>query len=152
MLPTPNKFFLTTGKGEGGTELNAFDAALLDAGLGNQNLLKVSSILPPGAIEIPVTKIPPGSLVPVAYGAVTSNQPGELISAAVGVGISGDTYGVIMEFHGYCPQNEAAEIVADMVREGFRVRGLPLQDLKVAAIDHRVGSAGSVFAAVVLGY
>ena len=38
----------TAGRAEGGTPLNAFDNALLAAGIGNINLIKVSSILPPG--------------------------------------------------------------------------------------------------------
>ena len=36
----------TAGRAEGGTTLNAFDNALLAAGIGNINLIKVSSILP----------------------------------------------------------------------------------------------------------
>ena len=46
-LPTPRKFTLLRAA-EGGTKLNAFDNALLAAGIGS-NLLKVSSILPPEA-------------------------------------------------------------------------------------------------------
>ncbi|NMB16013.1 MAG: pyruvoyl-dependent arginine decarboxylase, partial [Firmicutes bacterium] len=49
MLPTPEKFTLVAGGSEGPTGLNAFDNALLAAGLGNLNLVRVSSILPPGA-------------------------------------------------------------------------------------------------------
>ncbi|HBG22160.1 MAG TPA: pyruvoyl-dependent arginine decarboxylase, partial [Peptococcaceae bacterium] len=41
MLPVPSKFNLVTGSGEGATPLNAFDAALLDAGIGNLNLVRV---------------------------------------------------------------------------------------------------------------
>lgn len=41
-------YTLVGGSGEGATRLNAFDAALLDAGVGNTNLIKLSSILPPG--------------------------------------------------------------------------------------------------------
>ncbi len=36
----------TSGSAEGTTPLNAFDNALLAAGIGNINLVKVSSILP----------------------------------------------------------------------------------------------------------
>jgi pyruvoyl-dependent arginine decarboxylase len=43
------KLYLVAGKAEGGTPLNAFDNALLDAGIGDVNLIKVSSIIPPGA-------------------------------------------------------------------------------------------------------
>ena len=64
----PKRFFLTSGSGEASTELNAFDAALLDAKIGDTNLVKLSSILPPWAEEIEPYELPKGSLVPLAYG------------------------------------------------------------------------------------
>src|SRR3989344_5396991 len=39
---------VTSGKGEGLTELAAFDAALQDAGISNYILIYLSSIIPPG--------------------------------------------------------------------------------------------------------
>ena len=41
------KIVLTTGTGEGPTPLAAFDAALLDAGVANYNLIHLSSVIPP---------------------------------------------------------------------------------------------------------
>lgn len=152
MLPTPTKYALVAGKGDGRTILTAFDAALLDAGAGNLNLLRVSSILPPNCQLVPELRIPPGSLVPVAYGTISSAKPGDTIAAAIGVGISEDTYGVIMEFEGFCTKEEAEETVANMVREGFANRHLPLVNLKVKGIEHQVEEVGSVFAAAVMWY
>jgi len=40
------KVSITSGRSEGPTRLNAFDNALLDAGIGDVNLITVSSILP----------------------------------------------------------------------------------------------------------
>ena len=103
MLATPYLFTLVAGFGEGKTKLNAFDAALLASGLGNLNLIKVSSILPPGAKYRRNLEIPFGSLVPTAYGSLSSIQPGEMIAAAVAVGIpAADTFGVIMETSDFC--------------------------------------------------
>ena len=79
MLPTPKKYTLVAASAEGPTELNAFDHALLAAGIGNLNLLKVSSILPPGAELVERLAIPSGSLTPTAYGAIQSETPGEYI-------------------------------------------------------------------------
>ncbi len=97
--PLPKHFFLTAGKGEASTGLNAFDAALLDAGIGDTNLIKMSSILPPAAIEIPPRELPKGSFVPLAFGDIASSQPGTTISASVAVGIPEDpsAAGLIME-------------------------------------------------------
>lgn len=152
MLPVPSKFNLVTGSGEGVTPLNAFDGALLDAGIGNLNLVRVSSILPPGAQNYPGLQILPGTLTPTAYGYITSSSPGQMIAAAVGVGISEDTYGVIMEYEGCCTKEEAEKKVQMMVEDGFRMRNLRLKEVIVRGIGHRVEKIGSVIAAVVLGY
>lgn len=153
MLPTPTKFALVSGTAEGYTRLNAFDHALLDAGVGNCNLLKVSSILPPRAVLVPEIEIPPGSLVPIAYGAISLDSPGELISAAVAVGISdSNTYGVIMEYSGRTSREEAERIIRRMVEAAFEKRGLPLSQCLVRATEHRVEKTGCAFAAVVLWY
>lgn len=152
-MQVPSKFALVVGRGEGMTPLNSFDAALLDSGIGNLNLVRVSSILPPGAEFTPGLQIPAGTLIPTAYGYITSSSCGQVIAAAVGVGIgSGDSYGVIMEYEGYCTKEEAESRVRAMVEDGFRMRRLPLKEVLVQGIDHRVVKTGSVIAAVVLGY
>ena len=66
MLETPKKFTVLAGTAEGPTRLNAFDNALLASGIGNVNLLRVSSILPPYAQEIDKLEIIPGQLMPAA--------------------------------------------------------------------------------------
>ena len=48
----------TSGHAEGGSSLNAFDNALLVAGIGNINLVKISSIVPP---EVALVELPKGS-------------------------------------------------------------------------------------------
>ena len=46
---TPLTIAVTKGVGTGPTELAAFDDALSVAGIGNQNLIYLSSIIPPGS-------------------------------------------------------------------------------------------------------
>lgn len=43
---------VTTGAGEADTALAAFDAALLEAGIGNFNLIPLSSVIPTGALVV----------------------------------------------------------------------------------------------------
>ncbi len=43
------EIYVTTGTGHGRTELAAFDRALYEAGIGNYNLLVLSSVIPIGA-------------------------------------------------------------------------------------------------------
>lgn len=153
MLPTPTKFALVSGTAEGSSKLNAFDHALLNAGVGNCNLLKVSSILPPRAELVEDLYIPPGSLVPIAYGSLNFDSPGELIAAAVGVGIGDpENYGVIMEYSGRTSKGEAEKQIKRMVEEAFAKRGLGLSQILVRAIEHRVEKTGCAFAGVVLWY
>jgi len=152
MLATPNTFSLTAGRAEGGAALTAFDGALLDAGLGNLNLIKVSSIVPPGARLVALPNIPPGSLVPVAYGTIVSNVEGEVISAGVAVGLTGDTFGMIMEHAGRCRRRETEEVLERMVFEAVERRGMKVKEYMVKAVEHTVVRCGCVFAAVALWY
>lgn len=152
MLPTPKKFTLVAGCAEGGTKLTAFDKALLAAGIGNLNLLRVSSILPPSCEYVEKLSIPPGSLTPTAYGSIISDVPGETIAAAIGVGFSENDYGVIMEFGGKCTKEEAEEKVAQMVREAFETRGIKLVKVMVKGCEHKVEKIGCAFAAAALWY
>ncbi|GBF34030.1 pyruvoyl-dependent arginine decarboxylase [Desulfocucumis palustris] len=152
MLPTPKKYFLTAAAAEGESTLTAFDNALLSGKVGNINLIRVSSILPPGAEHDPELVIPPGSLVPTAYGYIVSSEPGQLIAAAVGVGLSPDTFGVIMEFSGVCGKEEAYNNIKSMLEEAFRSRKMELKDMKIAAVEHRVVKTGCALAAVPMWY
>ena len=142
----------TAGHAEGGTALNAFDNALLAAGIGNINLIKISSILPPDVPVVDLPKIKPGALVPTAYAAMTSETPGELVAAAVGYAVPDDPAknGVIMEFHGVATRDEAEQQIRAMLDEAFRIRGETIAEMRVVAVDHRVERIGCALAAVTL--
>ena len=142
----------TAGNAEGSTPLNAFDNALLAAGIGNVNLVKISSILPPGVDLVPLPKIKLGAVVPTAYAAMTSEVPGEVVAAAVGWARPHDPTknGVIMEFHDKATREEAERMIVQMLEEAFRVRGEKIRDLKVFAVEHRVERTGCALAAVTL--
>ena len=148
--PTPNRLWLAAGSAEGTTELNAFDNALLAGGIGNLNLIKVSSVVPQGAefLQVPPT-IAPGSLVPCVYSVMHSDTAGETICAALGIGIGRESHGMIFEYH--ANSREVAErVVTGMVEEGFARRGLPLERVTVTLAEHRVERLGCAVAAVVL--
>src|SRR5574342_949335 len=146
------KASVTAGTAEGGTPLNAFDNALLSAGIGNVNLIKVSSIVPPEVDIVDLPQIKPGALVPTAYAAITSTTPGQIIAAAVGYALPVDRTkaGVIMEFHDATDRGTAEEAIRGMLAEAFRARGESIREGKVVAVDHRVERAGCALAAVAL--
>ena len=152
LIRTPTHYFLVSGDAEGYMELNAFDAALLGAGVGNTNLVKVSSILPPGCRPTDPMPLPPGALVPVAYAAITCSVPGEIISAAVAVAVpeEEDQPGLIMEYSAYGRADITREIVVRMAEEGLRTRGLTVGEIRTAEAEHKVENKGAAFAGVVL--
>ncbi len=152
MLPTPVKFTLVAGASEGSSPLNAFDQALLAAGAGNVNLIRVSSILPPNTEFATQIILPPGALVPTAYGKLISHVPGTKIAAAVAVGIPKEGFGVIMEYSGYTSGEEAGKIILGMVEEAFYNRKLKMDQYLVKSVEHCVVKIGAVFAGVILWY
>lgn len=148
----PTQYYFARGCAEGFTELNAFDAALINAGVGNTNLVRMSSILPPHCEEVPPVKLPQGSLVPVAYSAISSSEPGAVITAAVAVAYPEDEdhCGLIMEYHDFGPEGVVEEKVRRMALEGMKFRGQKVKDVRSAAAEHTVLETGAAFAAVVL--
>jgi pyruvoyl-dependent arginine decarboxylase-like protein len=54
------------------------------SGIGNVNLPKTSSIVPPNTRSIALPRLKPGVIIPTAYAAMSSEVPGEVITAAVG--------------------------------------------------------------------
>lgn len=156
MSPTPNRFALVRGASEGRTRLNAFDHALLKAGVGDTNLMRVSSILPPSARSSNIQEfdLPKGGLIPLAYATIDGTTPGRLISAAVAVGIPEDASepGVIMEFEDHAGLDTVEAIVNQMVVDAFEYRNRKLKEILSIGIEHKVEVCGAVFAAVVLWY
>lgn len=150
----PNKFFLVCGKSEGFMPLNAFDGALIDSGIGNTNLVKMSSILPPGANKIDPIQLPYGALVPVAYASKIAHIPGESIAASVACGIPEDPSlpGLIMEYSAAGKKEDVENICRKMVIEGFKMRQFDIKEIHSISIEHQVINTGAVFAAVVLWY
>ncbi len=154
MVPTPNIFTLVKGAGEGRRLLNAFDQALLTAGIGDTNLVRMSSIIPPGAAERSRIVLPKGALIPIAYAHIDSNQQGELISAAIALGLPDDPSetGVIMEYEARQPLSMVEEKARQMVEDAFTYRNRALREIKSVGIEHIVEQCGAVFAGAVLWY
>ena len=152
IIKTPTQYLLVSGASEGFTPLNAFDGALLQAGIGNTNLIRMSSILPPHCQQISSIALPPGALVPAAYAAITSDVPGEIISAGVAVALPEDENqnGLIMEYSAKGERLQIEEMVRNMALEGMKLRGWKIKDLKSITIEYRIKRIGAALAAVVL--
>ncbi len=151
-LVLPNRYRLVAGRGDGSTELNAVDRALTAAGVGDFNLVKVSSILPPGAAQGSLDALLPGAVVFSAMGALTSHRAEEMIAAAVAVGIPADRScaGVLMEGGFRSTGSEAEERVREMARTALSDRGIDDFQLESLAIETTVRNCSAVIAAVLL--
>ncbi len=151
MISKPERFMIVAAEAGADHPLTAFDAALLNAGIGNVNLVKISSILPPGCEEEKAAlEFPPGAFVPAAYGSICSEEEGDVIAAAVGVGLSKESFGIIMEHAGHCRASQAQQTVEEMIRESFKMRGKELIEIRSKSVEHTVEKAGAAVAAVVL--
>jgi|TARA_R100000963_G_C4643665_1_gene107443 arginine decarboxylase len=156
MVKTPNLYCLVSGAAEGNTRLNAFDNALLEAGVGDTNLMRMSSICPPGAQEVSRDEItlPKGGLIPLAYATIDSQTPQMWIASAIAIGIPEDPSepGVIMEFEDHTRLEYVENIVEQMVVDAFEYRNRKLKEIKKVGVEHQVEKCGSTFAAAVLWY
>ncbi len=107
MKIVPKKIFFTKGVGVHKEELQSFELALRDAGIEKYNLVKVSSIFPPGCKIISkkqgLKELSPGQIVFCVLSKCSSNEPRRLIAASVGCAIPTDKnlYGYLSEHHAY---------------------------------------------------
>jgi arginine decarboxylase len=121
MFPLPKRVFLTRGVGVHRQQLAAFEYALRDADIEQQNLVSVSSILPPQCELIPrqvgVAALSPGEITFCVLARAETNEFGRLIAS--GIGLARPThsahYGYISEHHAFgLSEGEASEYVEDL--------------------------------------
>jgi arginine decarboxylase len=107
MKPIPTSVFLSSGVGVHRHRLTAFEFALRDADIEQQNLVTVSSILPPRCELVPretgVRGLSPGELTFCVLARAETDEPGRLIHASIGLArpADADMYGYISEHHGF---------------------------------------------------
>lgn len=143
------KIAIVSGKDEGPTKLNAFDNALSDAGIGDVNLIKVSSMLGENTEITELPEFKPGSMVNCVLAEVTSDIFGEEITATVAVAI-GDELGCVVETTGRDrnPDDIIAE-AKEMVTYMMDRRGVEIRDLIVESSTATVREIASVVASVI---
>jgi len=90
----PTKVFLTKGVGRHKYQLKSFEAALRQAGVAQQNLVQVSSILPPKckiiSRENGLKKLIPGEICYCVIARADTNEHGRLVASSVGIAIPKD--------------------------------------------------------------
>jgi arginine decarboxylase len=120
-LMVPKRIFFTRGVGKHRHNLESFEAALRDAGIAQCNLVKVSSIYPPGCTiisrNVGLARLVPGQITYCVMADARTDEPNRLVSAGIGMAIpkKGEQFGYISEHHGYgLTEKKTADFVEDM--------------------------------------
>ena len=143
------KIAIVSGKDEGPTKLNAFDNALSDAGIGDVNLIKVSSMLAGNTEVTDLGKLKAGSMVNCVLSEVTSDHPGDKITAVVAVAI-GNELGCVVETTGINKQEQELIDEAEfMVKYMMEKREGEINELIVKEATTTVECIASVVVSVV---
>ena len=143
------KIAIVCGKDEGPTKLNAFDNALSDAGIGDVNLIKVSSMLSADTTIQELPKLKAGAMVNCVLSEITSDNPGDEITAVIAVAIS-EKLGCVVETTGINKKLEELKNEAEsMVRYMMEKRDVEIRDLIVKSSSTTVENIASVVASVV---
>ena len=121
MFPLPNQVFLTKGVGVHRHRLTAFEFALRDADIEQQNLVSISSILPPRCElirpEAGIETLRPGEITFCVMARAETDEPGRRVHASIGLARPSDPsmYGYISEHHGYgMTAEESGEYAEDL--------------------------------------
>ncbi len=151
----PKKFFVTSGVATSSVSpLNAFDAALGKAKIGQCNLVNVSSILPADSMMAESEEIPAGTIT-FAVMARMDGDPGETIGAGVawvwGTTTSGQRYGMVAEAHGYKDKESIDKELKWKLQEMAKIRELNIESIQTRSefIEVPKGRYGSAVVALV---
>ncbi len=160
----PRAFFVTSGVGQDAEPDIAFDLALRDAGIGECNLVEVSSILPADAVEIDRehASIKPGTITFCVLSRADGGS-GEVVGAGVGYGwlgedeasesgTAGRAFGIICEHHGRHSRAFLAGKIEEKLGKMAAMRELRLRakELVVETVAVERGKFGSVVVVLVL--
>lgn len=144
---TPLHYKIVSGVGLGKYELIAFDAALQNAGIGNFNLVKVSSVLPPKAMYCEDIPKEYGSIMYTAYASLVIKY-GESGQTAVAVAVpqNSSDNGVIFEYSSK-QGGDAEAIVEAMCIEAMADRKLSI--LQIIKSSQDISGTEDMFTAAI---
>ena len=152
MLPIPTKFFVTSGRAVSKvSDLNAFDEALQNAGLSEQNIVSVSSVLPVGIRQTRKRDLPMGAIT-FSVLAQQRGGEGETISAGVAYGFREDGLGgYVAEGHMHGTKQSIREVLEWKMGEMAKLRGVKFRRLeyRIEELSTPMDHYGACLAAVV---
>lgn len=152
MLPLPSKFFVTSGKAMSKvSDLNAFDEALLNAGIGEQNLVSVSSVLPVGVTQVKLRELPMGAITHCVLAQQRGGE-GEMIAAGIAWGFRQDKLGgYVAEGHIHGTRGALKEVLEWKMGEMAKLRGVRFKTInfKIEELSIPMDHYGACLAALV---
>ena len=120
----PKRLFLTRGVGRHRYQLKSFEEALRHAGVAQQNLVQVSSIVPPRCTIISekegLKMLSPGQICYCVMARADTDEHGRLVASAIGVAIPKDVtrWGYLSEVHGHgMNHQQAADMAEDLAAD-----------------------------------
>ena len=143
------KIAIVSGHDEGPTKLNAFDNALSSAGIGDVNLIKVSSMLESNTEICELPKLKAGAMVNCVLSEITSDNPGDELIAVIAVAI-GEELGCVVETTGINKNNDdVINEARDMVKYMMDKRDVEIEELIVKYSTATVENIASAVSSVV---
>ena len=121
----PTNVFLTKGVGRHKYQLKSFEAALRRAGVAQQNLVQVSSILPPHckiiSREKGVSQLTPGAISFCVMARSDTNEHGRLVASSIGVAMPKEKnkWGYLSEVHDRGMNSQQAGDMAEDLAAGM---------------------------------
>ncbi|RLF93202.1 arginine decarboxylase, pyruvoyl-dependent [Thermococci archaeon] len=134
----PKKIVLTSGYGVSDTELNSFDNALINAGINDFNLVKVSSIAPKGfsfADSNFLKNLKRGTVLHCILARYTTKLE-ENIASAICL-LKTNDIGLITEYSGACTEKYAREMVLKMAETMCSQRSLKKEEVYFTSIEYK---------------
>lgn len=148
----PKSFFISSGCADSPvSDLNAFDLALLRAGISEQNLVAVSSVLPIGAKEVGYTELEMGAVTHCVLSQMRGTE-GEVISAGIAIAYRMDGKGgYVAEGHLHGSADSLDDELRAKMAEMARIRGIEITVVKTCIESMKVppGRYGCCVAALV---
>jgi len=141
----PYEYFVTSGKGESnlGIHTGSFDKALSSAGIGDQNIMIYSSIMPPVAKKIKKVKLSFGSVTETIM-AVKNGEKGERLTAGIGIAwvYKGNKKigGLVAEYSGNDSKKDARKKLFDSLLEMYITRFGENKAYKIKKIEMKIES------------
>ncbi len=152
MMPLPQRFFVSSGKAVSPvSDLNAFDEALLEAGIGDTNIISVSSILPPNIKQVEPQGLPHGAFLHCVLAQQRGGE-GEMITAGIGYATRRDHGGgYVVEGHMHGTKRALKEVLEWKLNGMAKRRGVALGQYhyKIEELSIPMDNYGACIAALV---